>query len=421
MKIAMVCTEKLPVPAVAGGAVQIYIEGILPYVSRHHQITVFNIQHPSLPAQEIRDDVRYIRVAGKNAAAYAANINPLLAEGFDLVHVFNRPASIMKFASAYPDQRFSLSLHNEMFHPEKINDAAGLECIRRVEFINTVSDFIAEGVRQRFPSAADKLHVVYSGADPVRYVTASSEKGKRSKLELQKKYNLQGRRVILFVGRLSEKKGTHILLKAMKEVGQTHPHTALVIIGSKWYGKNEVDDYTRQVQQLAETLEIPVIFTGFLTPDQVSDHFNLGDIFVCASQWQEPLARVHYEAMAAALPIITTRRGGNAEVMHHQNGIVIDDYRNPQAFASSIRYLLDNPRAAAEMGHNGRMAMEEHYHWARVAEQIFLPVEQHPAMLTNRPFTPVLQPAAPEPVPILRKKSSSTKENNSTFTFDFDF
>ncbi|MEX2103902.1 MAG: glycosyltransferase, partial [Bacilli bacterium] len=73
-------------------------------------------------------------------------------------------------------------------------------------------------------------------------------------------------------------------------------------------------------------------------------HFLIGDIFVCSSQWQEPLARVHYEAMGAGLPIITTHRGGNAEVIKTgENGIVIEDYSNPQAWAATISYLLSNP------------------------------------------------------------------------------
>ena len=59
----------------------------------------------------------------------------------------------------------------------------------------------------------------------------------------------------------------------------------------------------------------------------------MGDLFVCSSQWNEPLARVHYEAMAAGIPIITTNRGGNAEVMNQgKNGIIIDDYDQPKAF-----------------------------------------------------------------------------------------
>ena len=49
MKIAIICTEKLTFPPINGGAVQVYLEGALPILSKHHEITVFSIQDPKLP------------------------------------------------------------------------------------------------------------------------------------------------------------------------------------------------------------------------------------------------------------------------------------------------------------------------------------------------------------------------------------
>lgn len=372
MKIALICTEKLPVPPVAGGAIQLYIDGILPYLSIRHDITVFSVEHPGLASEEIKDGVRYIRVPASSKNKYVKNIRRKLSEGYDLVHVFNRPLWILPLSESLPDVKFSLSLHNEMFHPEKISAVEAESCIERVEFINTVSRFIADGVSKQYPSADSKLHVVYSGVDIDKYKTSWSEDGMRNKEALKSKYNLEGYKVVLSVGRLSIKKGIHVLMNSMKEVMEKDDKTALVIIGSKWYGGNEEDDYVKSLQVLAKSLKGPIIFTGFLTPAEIPAYYNLGDLFVCASQWNEPLARVHYEAMAAGLPIITTCRGGNAEVVAgYGNGIVIDDYKNPDAFTQSIRYLLDNPAAALEFGKLGRQLAEEKYNWARVASEIF--------------------------------------------------
>jgi spore coat protein SA len=179
---------------------------------------------------------------------------------------------------------------------------------------------------------------------------------------------LTGKKVILFIGRLSPKKGTHILIKAVDLVLHSHPDTALVLVGSKWYGENQEDSFVRQVRQMADALNTDVVMTGFLPPNEVISHYYLGDVFICASQWREPLARVHYEAMAAGLPIITTDRGGNAEVGKGKgNGIVISEYNQPQAFADAIAYLLEQPDIALEMGKVGRRLAEEKYSWKRVA------------------------------------------------------
>ncbi|MCX7924101.1 MAG: glycosyltransferase family 4 protein [Clostridia bacterium] len=371
MNIALICTEKLPVPPVAGGAVQLYIEGIIPYLSRHYNITVYSIEHPELPAREVKGNVRYIRVPAKTTEQYVSNLKSVITPEFDLIHVFNRPMWVLELGRAFPNVKFSLSLHNEMFHPEKISDKEAIECVNRVEFISTVSKFIADGVEKRCPIAKGKLNVVYSGANVDKYKPAWTEEAIQNKKRLKEKYGIQGYKVVIFVGRLSVKKGVHVLLKALRDVMEAHQKVALVIVGSKWYGENKTDEYARALQNLAKDLKGPIVFTGFLPPSEVVAHYNMADIFVCPSQWNEPLARVHYEAMAAGVPIITTNRGGNAEVVHgHKNGKVINDYNNPVSFASCISYMLYNPLKAAEMGRIGRKCAEEKYNWERVATDV---------------------------------------------------
>lgn len=376
MKIALVCTEKLPVPPVAGGAVQLYIDGIVPWLSRQHDITVYSIQYPGLPEEEVKDNVKYIRVPGKTDTLYVNNIKARLEPSYDLIHVFNRPRFLLSFMESLPDTRFSLSLHNEMFHKDKISDEAAKKCIEKAEFINTVSRYIADTVKQRFPIAEKKLRVVYSGVDFQKYTPAWTAEGAEKKLEIKKKLGLNDHKVVLLVSRLSVKKGVHVILRAMEKVMASHKDVALVIVGSKWYGKNEIDDYTKSLWTLSKDLSGPIVFTGFVPPANIPEYFSIGDVFVCASQWNEPLARVHYEAMAAGLPIITTNRGGNAEVVDgYGNGIIIDDYKDSDVMANRISFLLDNPEKALEMGKMGRKLAEEKFNWERVAGEVLPSIE----------------------------------------------
>ncbi|OGO80258.1 MAG: glycosyl transferase family 1 [Clostridiales bacterium GWC2_40_7] len=371
MKLALVCTEKLPVPPIAGGAVQLYIDGILPYLSKKHEITVYSISYPGLPNEETVDKVKFIRVPGRTETMYLESLKSALDSSFDLIHIFNRPKSVLSLSEQLPGVSFSLSLHNEMFHPEKIPYNDAVRCVERVEFINTVSRFIADGVKYRIPQAEEKLRVVYSGVDLQKHKTNWSQEGMQNRLRLKKQLNLDCSNIVLYVGRLSIKKGVHVLLNAMKTVMEKSPDTALVIVGSKWYGKNETDDYGISLQTLSQSLSGSIAFTGFIPPSKIPDYFNLGDVFVCASQWNEPLARVHYEAMASGLPIITTNRGGNAEVIESLgNGIVIDDYKDPEVMADKISYLLDNPAEAELMGRRGRKLAMEIFSWERVAREV---------------------------------------------------
>ena len=154
----------------------------------------------------------------------------------------------------------------------------------------------------------------------------------------------RGKDIILFVGRLSKVKGTHILLQALPEIIKEHPNAVFVFVGSKWFGDDCVNKYVKHLYVLSAMYKEHVIFTKFIPPKNIPILYTMSDLFVCSSQWQEPLARVHYEAMAAGLPILTTNRGGNPEVIDEgENGHIILDYDNPHVFAEMINDLLSNP------------------------------------------------------------------------------
>lgn len=371
MKLALICTEKLPIPPIAGGAVQQYIEGILPYLCKHHDVTVYSISYSGLPNFENVNRVKYVRLPATDNQEYLNNLKNSVSEDFDLIYVFNRPAWIVDLGDRFPNSKFALSVHNEMFAQQKLSFENADKCIKRVEFINTVSKFIADGIRILYPQAEGKLNVVYSAADPNKYAESWSNEGMVNRHTVKRKFHIENYKVVLYIGRLSEKKGPHILMQALKPLMNYRNDIALIIVGSKWYGENNIDNYTKTLYALAKELSGPVVFTGFLTPSEILPLYNAADIFVCPSQWSEPLARVHYEAMAAGLPIITTNRGGNAEVVTgFGNGIVINDYTNPEQFAYCINYLLSNPYIAFEMGKSGRRLIEDRFNWERVAKEI---------------------------------------------------
>jgi len=370
MKIAIICTEKLTFPPVNGGAVQMYLEGALPILSKTHDITVFSIQDPKLPNRSTENGVNYIRLPAITKEEYVRGVKKFLSIDFDLVHVFNRPRWV-PFLSKDLTCAFSLSLHNEMFPRNKISSTLASNCINRVSFITTVSKFIANGVKELYPAAARKLHPVYSAVDCNLYKPIWDDDKDSYRRTLREKYGLQNYKTVLYVGRLTPKKGTHIVLDAMNPVMRSHPNTALMIIGSKWYGGNEPTDYINLLKRASKELQGPVIFTGFLNPKEIPKYYSIGDIFVNMSQWREPLARVHYEAMAAGLPIITTNRGGNAEVMEEGvNGFVMNDYENPRILEKNIVRLLDDKDLAHNLGINGRKLAEEKYNFNRLANDL---------------------------------------------------
>lgn len=365
----------LTVPPIRGGAIQVLIDGVTPHLNHNHNITIYCINDPDLPNWEVVNDVEYIRVPREN---YVFNVAVELSkkyankEYFDIVHVFNRPRDVLIYKAAMPLSRFVLSLHNEMFRESKISTEMGNLVIRAVDKIMTVSEYIGTTITSRFPLAKSKVKAIYSGIDLNRYKPIWDQDIQALRSELRKTYGVENKKVVLFVGRLSKVKGPDILLKAMQQVLQKHPDAVLVIVGSKWFSDDRINEFGLHLRQLAESLgNNKVIFTGFVPPSEIPAKFLIGDLFVCSSQWQEPLARVHYEAMGAGLPIITTNRGGNAEIISHLgNGIVIDDYSNPEAFADAIAFLFSNKQEADSLAKAGREFVESNFGFEHVAKRL---------------------------------------------------
>ncbi|ASS75144.1 lipopolysaccharide N-acetylglucosaminyltransferase [Tumebacillus algifaecis] len=370
MKILMICTEKLPVPPVRGGAIQTYIAGIAPELAKHHDITILGITDPSLPDSERVDLIQFERVPGRLFDIYAEHVVRFLQDkSFDLIHIFNRPRLVGPVRQAAPNSRLVLSMHNDMFTREKLTEEEAETTIQEVERIVTVSNYVGRKIASLYPSVEPKLRTIYSGVDLNRYAVNSQSRTIREQLRAQ--HGLEGKKVVLFVGRLSPKKGADILVRSMQYVAQRHPDAALVIVGGKWFSDDSISDYVAYVRALASRSKVPVITTGYVPADQIHHWFFAGDLFVCPSQWEEPLARVHYEAMAANLPIITTARGGNPEVLRSdQNGLLVERPEDPELLGAQISKLLADNSMMRSMGQFGRGMVETHYGFERVIREI---------------------------------------------------
>ncbi|MFB7139738.1 glycosyltransferase family 4 protein [Gottfriedia sp. NPDC056225] len=372
MRILMVCTENLPVPPVLGGAIQTYIAGSLPYLSKVHDITILGVNDPSLPDEETIDGVDYVRVPGKVLELYREGVVQYIeGKQFDLIHIFNRPRLVLPIRKVAPKAKITLSMHNDMFNIGKIAvDEANL-VLEEVSSIVTVSDYVGNVIRELYPQSSNKIRTIYSGVDSDRFLPGNDSRIVSTRNTLRKEFGLENKTVILFAGRLSENKGVDRLIRALPTLSKTFKDLALVIVGSNWFSQNNVTDYVAYIRAISKKQDVPIITTGFVSPFEIQNWFAVADLFVCTSLWQEPLARVHYEAMAAGLPIVTTARGGNPEVIiPGENGLIVENPVDPNEFATKITEILSNKSLMKNMGIKGRELAVSKYVWSRVADEI---------------------------------------------------
>jgi glycosyltransferase involved in cell wall biosynthesis len=203
----------------------------------------------------------------------------------------------------------------------------------------------------------DKIEIVPHGIDLIDF-SSRIEKG-----TFKKQHQIEnGRKIILYLGRIHKMKGLDILTQAFAGLAQDCKNVKLVIAGPD-------DGFLPSIKKLVTELKITekVIFTGPLYGQEKLQAYTDADIYVLPSSY-EIFGITVLEAWACGRPVIVTDRCGLADVVKKHGGLVVpydlDSLRN------AISKMLDNPSIREEFGKQGRNLVEEKYNWANVALQV---------------------------------------------------
>jgi glycosyltransferase involved in cell wall biosynthesis len=169
---------------------------------------------------------------------------------------------------------------------------------------------------------------------------------------------------LLYVGRLSDRKGLADLVEATAIVARTRPATRLVLVGS---GPLE-----GSLRGLAAELGIgqQVEFAGHIDAtdrERLVGQYQQAATYVQPSHY-EGLPTALLEAMACARPVVATAISGHLDaILPDKNGLLVPA-REPAALATAIGRLLDDPGWAAGLGRAARQTVLEHYSWTTLGD-----------------------------------------------------
>ena len=182
--------------------------------------------------------------------------------------------------------------------------------------------------------------------------------------------NKYGRKNILFIGAIRERKGPHLLVNAMTQVIKKHPDAVLIIGGGSTVHTNATGAYAEKIFRAAEQFKGNIRILGFVQPSEVPDTYLLGDVFAAPSIWDEPFGLVAAEASSCGLPVVASKCGGLPEIIKDkETGLIVDDPENIDELAQKIVALLDDRALAEKYGKAGRALMEKEFTWNRVAKE----------------------------------------------------
>jgi len=178
-------------------------------------------------------------------------------------------------------------------------------------------------------------------------------------------FGVGGSYAIVYAGRFIPIKGIPLLIRAADLAYQKAPNAKLLLAG---FGKRA---YMSYVKALSTRVNVPVHFVGPIPWNRMQQYYWAADCFVCPTQGYEAFGLVVVEALASGLPAIASRNGGIPEIItHNTNGLLIDDYNQPQAFADAIVTLARNRELAKRLGHGGRRTALSLFGWQRTSESL---------------------------------------------------
>jgi glycosyltransferase involved in cell wall biosynthesis len=122
-----------------------------------------------------------------------------------------------------------------------------------------------------------------------------------------------------------------------------------MILGSTFFGNatNE-DSFVYSLKEKALAIKERIVFTGFVPYHKMPDYLQLADIAVVPSMWEEPFGLTVVEAMAAGLPLITTRSGGIPEICEGV-ATIVERENIVDNLANAILDLYNHPEKQEKM------------------------------------------------------------------------
>ncbi|RJO61911.1 glycosyltransferase family 4 protein [candidate division WS5 bacterium] len=203
-----------------------------------------------------------------------------------------------------------------------------------------MEELIQNGVKKRVKVLPNSINLNYL-------------KISKKKEDLKKKAGIDGKKTVVYFGRISKEKSINVLLKAFAGLANEMDDVRLMIVGDG----PALDELKSRAKKLK--IDKKVIFTGMLKGKKLFETIAACDIFASASASEnQPMSFL--EAMALGLPMMCADAKGAPELCHHNvNGLLFapKDYRK---MADSLSKIFKNPEMAREMGKESKKIAENH-------------------------------------------------------------
>jgi phosphatidyl-myo-inositol alpha-mannosyltransferase len=343
-----------------GGISEVVHAQALGLIARGHEVTI--VTGRLLRRPEVADDPRP-RLADPYEVVRVGPALPLFGNGsatlhtiprsltitlgrlfrdrrFDVIHIHApyNPGMCLIAPLAIPDGVVGVGTYHSVFEPGRgLNTFGRLMrwSLAKLHGHVVVAPACIESLERYFPFA---YHYIPNGVDAGRYRPDGDHIGR---------LRADGKPVILFLGRFDPRNGLSTALNAFQRVHDERSGDARLVVCGDGPLRHL---YRRQVK--ARTAR-DVHWAGRIDWSRPS-YYRSADV-LCVPCQRAACSMVPLEGMATAIPVVASRIPGfELAIDHGRQGLLVDDFLDPDAFAESLLDLLDQPDMRARMGLEGR-------------------------------------------------------------------
>lgn len=270
-------------------------------------------------------------------------------------------ARLVKLLCGVP---FVVYVHGEDVETGAISreiNALALNVCKNANYVICNSQNSAEIVKRLGYAESNKIKVLHPGVDLEKFRPATNDEDFKSNM------NWTGRSVILTVGRLQERKGQDMMIKAMPEIIKAIPEALYVIVGT---GDNEIE--LKKIISALNMHDFVKILTS-VSDEQMIQCYQQCQLFILPNRTIgkdiEGFGMVLVEAQASGKPVIAGDSGGTKETMKIGETGVIVDCTSSIKIANAVIDILADKSKMKKMEIASRIFAEECFGWEAHVEK----------------------------------------------------
>jgi spore coat protein SA len=301
------------------------------------------------------------------ASYHAELLRALRADPPDVIHAQTFSQLVRPAKLACPNAAVVLHIRDQM--------TAGLapsllrRRLTRADAVVGCSEFVAQGLRDACREAAPRVRAILNGADIERFMPSD----RRSSGALR----------LLYVGRISPEKGTHVLFEAFGKLVADHeveldvvgeeavpPQDMVALLGGPEVRTRASPGYLQRcLELLPEAARARVRLHGKHSHEELPSFYAQADVVVVPSL-SEAFGTAAVEGMATGLPVVGSRTGGIPEVVTDgETGLLVPP-GDAAALAGAISTLAADAELRRRLGDAGRRRAEERFSYDRIAGEL---------------------------------------------------